>query len=355
MDQESVTKMMPIDVSVVKDSGMQSLIILAHSLGWNVMQKHNTPVVITARDGVQKRLPTNTSIRMGVFQSALSTIMAHSIDKVPTIELVDAIIAEVKPSVDHARRMRLAVGESPAEHRARVAAHEAEAKDSREPQPLTTRISIPEGAWASTIEEAIGIDGIEWGDPPEETPVADGAAHAAADGNEHGTIISEKPYMAHHHATREGVVRTYQSDTSNERVWSDGFVDYTCQHCGVPYTTPKGVGSHRQVHVRAGELPKDAPPAWQRTDVKGVETGWTPTTKRSDKGKARKPELERPEVSDATTLDLIRQIVASDLVEERDALRQQNEILALEVERLGNENKKLATDWEALKELLGGR
>jgi hypothetical protein len=345
MDQESVTKMMPIDVSAVKDSGMQSLIILAHSLGWNVMQKHNTPVVITARDGVQKRLPTNTSIRMGVFQSALSTIMAHSIDKVPTIELVDAIITEVKPSVDHARRMRLAVGESPAEHRARVAAIEAESKGPREPEPLTQRIEIP---------------AMEWAEPPNETPAENGAAPAApdftipVDGEDHGKLISQKPYMAHHHATREGVVHTYQSDTSDERVWEDGFKDYVCQFCGAAFATPKGVGSHRQTHIKAGELPKDVPPAFARTDVRGVETGWKPTTQRSDKGVPRKKELAVPDVSEATTLDLIRQIVAAELIEELEHLRKQNVMLAQGIEELGAENAQLKKDWNALKELIGG-
>ena len=70
-EQKFVDHVTPVELTGVRDAGMQSLILLAVSLGWNVMKKHNTPVVITARDGMQKRLPTNTSIRMSVFQTAL--------------------------------------------------------------------------------------------------------------------------------------------------------------------------------------------------------------------------------------------------------------------------------------------
>ena len=132
----------PVDVTGVRDPGMQSLIMLATSLGWNVMQKHNQPAVITARDGMQKRLPTNTSIRMSVFQTALSSIMAHTYDVEPTIELIDEIIKITKPSQDHARRLRLAVGETPAQHRERLANDRA-AEQKREPdEHLTEHIVI---------------------------------------------------------------------------------------------------------------------------------------------------------------------------------------------------------------------
>jgi len=99
------------DVSMVRDPGMQALIILARSLGWNMMHKNQQPVVITARNGTQKRIPTNTSIRISVFQTTLASIILHSEDTVPTIELVDAIIRLTKLDHDHARRMRAAVHE----------------------------------------------------------------------------------------------------------------------------------------------------------------------------------------------------------------------------------------------------
>ena len=54
-------------------------------------------------------------------------------------------------------------------------------------------------------------------------------------------------------------------------------------------------------------------------------------------------------------LGQITALVAPELVEERDRLRERNEILALEVVRLDAENSKLRKDWQALQELIGGR
>lgn len=357
---ELVERMEPIDTTGFRDPGMRALVVLAANLGWGVVVKPNNPALIIAPDGTQKRLPTNTSIRMSVFQTALSTIIAHA-DLQPGVGLIDEIVKTTKLSVDHARRMYLAIGESPKQHRERVATEAA--KGPREPEHLTQRIEVPENIVATDT-------GIEWVDlPPDSTNPMEGPA----DGGDHGKLLDVRPFMAHHHASKSGRVQTYQSDTSNERTWEDGFKDYTCMVCGRAYKTPKGVGSHRQFHVKDGTVPKEQEPAWKRAENRGEELGWTPTTVRSDKGSKRKVEVEpltepltdaewKPfaaaigvEVSEATTLDLIRQIVAADLVEERDRLREQNEILAAEVERLGIENKKLATDWEALKELLGGR
>jgi len=101
----------PTDVSMVRDPGMQALIILARSLGWNMMHKPNQPVVITARNGTQKRIPTNTSIRISVFQTTLASILLHSEEMTATIELVDQIIRLTKVDQDHARRLRAAMHE----------------------------------------------------------------------------------------------------------------------------------------------------------------------------------------------------------------------------------------------------
>ena len=117
-----VTTIHPLDIGGVRDPGVASLMLLAASLGWNVLRKQHQPVKLLARNGTQKRLPTDSSCKLSVFQTALSTIMVHTeADIVPTIELMDAIIAETKVDREHARRLRLAVGETPAEHRQRLA------------------------------------------------------------------------------------------------------------------------------------------------------------------------------------------------------------------------------------------
>ena len=99
--------------------------------------------MLTARDGTQKRLPTDTSCKLSVFQTALSTIMVHTEDNmIPTVELMDAIIDETKPDRDHARRLRLAVGETPAEHRERLANDKVGAA-TREVEPSRAPVIVP--------------------------------------------------------------------------------------------------------------------------------------------------------------------------------------------------------------------
>jgi hypothetical protein len=359
-DPVVVTHPIPIDVSSVRDTGMQALITLAHSLGWNVHQKRNQPVVITARDGVQKRLPTNTSIRMGVFQSALSTIMVHSEDPVPSIELMDGIIDMIKVSTDHARRLRLAVGESPTQHRERVLAIENEAQGPREPQPLTQRIEIPEpepedvAAGAATDDEGI-----------------DYTAEPAADDGKHGKVISVDDFLAVRQV-HSGRADTYISDTSFVRTWEDGYVDYVCQECGKAYLTPKGVGSHSQVHSRRRDIKE---PAWMRAKSAGrivrpepepAALEWVEPPGEDDRAERFEETKQWALTEHAETLhrlgegapDVLGQIVAlvtPELVAEIAELRAKNEILALENERLGAERDQLQKDWTALKDLIGGR
>ena len=246
-EQNYVTRATPVDMTGVRDTGMQALIILAASLGWNVLKKHNTPVVLTARDGTQKRLPTNTSVRMSVFQTALSTIMVHSGEIEPTIELIDEIIKATKPSHDHARRLRLAVGETPAEHRNRINAIAAGVADTER----------AEGEHLTYHPEITGMT-----EPEVDVYLVDDPADALNfeppfDGQEHGELISRESFHAHYSGTSKGTGYTYQSVTSFERIWEDGYKDYECQVCGKVYGSSRAVGSHRQVHTKAGEVKRD--------------------------------------------------------------------------------------------------
>ena len=258
-----VTELELVDLSGVRDSGMQALILLARSLDWNVHQKVNQPVVLTSRSGVQRRVPTNTSIRMSVFQTHLSAIMTHSTLEA-TPELMEKIIKTVKPNREQANRLRLAVGMSVQEHR----------RQSEEPIPAAAERNVP---LTQNIE-------IEWAEPPPEEPkrplyevvetkggtkvtkpvepkkVAPSKKPQGnqeggpADHGEHGEVVTKRPFMAlvNTHKGRDRWI--YDSQTSNERIWTDGYVDYQCMVCPAAYDHPKGVGSHRQVHVKKGEV-----------------------------------------------------------------------------------------------------
>jgi len=119
-----------VEVTGIRDRSMQALVILAVTFGWNVLQKPNQPVVITSRGGFQKRLPTDTSIRMSVFQTALASILLYSEPYKPTPELMEAIIDCTKVDVEHARRLRLIVGESDAVLAERVKNTQAEERET---------------------------------------------------------------------------------------------------------------------------------------------------------------------------------------------------------------------------------
>ena len=375
-----VTNMTPVDLTGVKDNGIRAVTLLAASLGWNVMQKINNPLVLTARDGTSKRLPTNTSIRMSVFQTALSTVIAHTEpDVAPTIELVDKIIAATKPSRDHERRLRLAVGESPAEHRERLSNDRA-AEQLRTPEEhLVHYPEIPMQEVEEVAEEVV------------EVPEA--AARAAVDGGEHGVIVSRKPFEALQQSN-EKFKNRYTSDSSFECVWTDGYTDYECQVCFKAYSTPKGVGSHRQEHYKDGTLDRSGEPAWKRALMRR-DPSQPPKKRRSRKEVAAQvipsyhdlefieelpadgaiadevthyvgddcdPPHEKvlAEAADLLTdqadiLGQIANLVLPGLIEERDYWMQRAEKAEADFVQLMGQYTQVTSDWNALKELISGR
>ena len=358
-----VTKMELIDVSGVRDPNMQALILLARSLDWNVMQKVNQPVVITSRSGIQRRIPTNTSIRMSVFQTHLSAIVLHS-SLEPTIELMNEIIKSVKPDREHQNRLRLAVGQTLQEHR-RAVDHDTAAEQLREPDEHLTQ--TPE---------------ITWEEPPPPsalTILTDPAP--PADGNDHGVIMTQHPFLASVNTSKHSN-HVYESETSIERVWEDGYIDFACTYCGQAKNTPKGVGSHFQVHTKAGVVP----PGHQGSLIKSTGRAATPEerewiverNKRLGWGKhesratavrkaveATEPEPEPQSsgiaaedapapMSDADRIELILAILLPDATKQIEMLMDENTDLSERLQAVKAERDKLKTDLKALRDILGG-
>lgn len=373
-----VRQVTPVDVSGVRDPGMRALVLLAASLGWNVIQKINNPVALVARDGTQRRLPTNTSIRMSVFQAALSTIMVHTEDREATSELIDAIVRDTKIDRDHERRLRLAIGETPEKHRQRLA-NEKAAEQKRVPdEHLTQQIDVPESEQifspAFRGEESVEDEALVSFEPPH-------------DGQPHGALMSREPYRAHH-TVSGSKSQLYESDSSYERVWQDGFKDYECQVCGRIFKSPKAAGSHRQTHYKAGEIDAAGRPAWKRSIERGVEPAWEPRPEREPptvEGLVfENPPPEHvvqtsvgprgtgllPEIEDVTTetasaeeiIDLIVEMVAPHIVASRDQWKRVAEehmaavdALHAELATKEVELQKLKADWDALRGLIDGR
>lgn len=155
----------PIDLSYVDDRNMRALIALAVSLGWNVHHKVHQPAVLTARDGTQRRVPTDTaSVRMSVFQAVLSTILSHTDAEQwrPTDKLMENLISTFKVDVDHARRMRLAVTETVEDHEQHlIALEKTEPGKPREPQPVTQRLEVPELEFVDQVPDDLSPPGTE--------------------------------------------------------------------------------------------------------------------------------------------------------------------------------------------------
>lgn len=361
-----VTQITPVDLTAVRDPGIRALVLLAVSLGWNAIQKVNNPIALVARDGIQRRLPTNTSIRMSVFQTALSSIIAHTEDRIATPELIDVIIHETKVDRDHARRLRLAIGETAEEHRQRLANDKVAEQRRQSEEHLTQQVEVP-------VEDDV------------ETEIVAGPV----DGGDHGQLMSRAPFMAHHQS--DGTkTHIYQSDTSYERVWGDRYIDYECMNCGKAYASPKGVGAHSQVHTRSGEK-DNTKPAWQRAVTVGTTTEWKkgprrtkaamkaqappavddivfempPSEDRTDSGPPveQKPAFAIVEVTNpGGVIDQIAALVSPQLVVSRDtwkrvAQEHEQTIDQLQAE-LGDavaELEQVKADWEALKGLLNAR
>jgi hypothetical protein len=339
-----VTQMTPYDLTGIRDSGMRALVLLAASLGWNVLQRSGNPIVISARDGTQKRLPTNTSIRMSVYQTALSTIITHSQDVVPTVELIDRIVETVKLDRDHERRMRLAIGESAEEHKRRLATVPA-AERKREPdEHLTQRIEVP-------VDEVgdfpVAADEIEFVDElpaakPEMVSVLD---TGAADKGDHGKVKEIRPFMAHR-AGRGTGSKTYQSDVAYEREWEDGYIDYICIVCGRSHRAPKGIGSHFQNHYKSGEVKRPDAVAWRRAKTWGFD----PEYRRPDRKERPLPEPE-PEPQ-STWIDDAESILEEVIELVAPNLRQQRDDALAQLAELQVKYDKLDADWKALRDLI---
>src|SRR5688500_12469395 len=94
----------PIDVSDIKDKGLQALALLAIEAGFT-RQTVRGMGIFFAQDGYELRLPTNTSIRMSVFQSRLNSIFTHASFTI-TSETVSRVIDKVKLDKAHAGRLR---------------------------------------------------------------------------------------------------------------------------------------------------------------------------------------------------------------------------------------------------------
>ena len=222
---DDIPSLPPFDLSLVKDEGAKALIMLAIGLGWNAIVRPGQPAKLTARDGKVVSVPTNTGLRIGVWQGCLSSIMTHTEPGFTVSpEYVDRLVKTFKVDREKERRIRNAIGESPEQQRERRAAlREA-------PEPVVV-LPAPDDEPAAFVDQR-----------PPFLPTSTAPRE----------IVSRKPAMARYQATAGGA-KLYESRAADEITYSDGSKTYVCNVCDKPYPSLKAVASHRRVHTNAGE------------------------------------------------------------------------------------------------------
>lgn len=261
-----------------------AVVLLAAALDWDIVEKTNRPIVLK-RDDVVIEIPDHTNLRFNVFRSWIRKLATHAPEFVLPVEVVEQIAHATKLSPDHKRIL----------------------------MDLAEQSLVPD----STPDEVV----------------------VAAE----PTIISRAPYMAHLAGQQ-----TYQSSASYERIWSDGHKDYECQICGRAFATPKGVGGHRQVHIRAGEAESD----WQdrvRNAVRGVDPDYEP-----QRYGPRGPygPRDEPEVSEPSTIALPEPAPEHELVEDESESLSNDTIVELIVDLVAPAWRRRALQAELMVEQL---
>jgi hypothetical protein len=271
---------------------------------------------------------------------------------------MEAIIRTVKPSADHARRLRVAVGESPQQHRERLMNAEFDPEELLMPPVVDPGIVWEEPPEESTStperreERAVGV--------PQDTPVP-------ADHGDHGKLLEQRTHLAKSslHQNKDGSwsAKVYESNTSDERRWEDGYVDFVCKYCGKAYPTPRGVGSHKQVHIEEGIAEADSATA--------VKAGWkmvrsdelwegrrTIGIRRKKSEMVAEPVEEAPPdpvVADAEFIvQAIKDLLFPEVEKRAVELMAVVDHLNLENEELRTKYDKVSGDLKALRDLIGG-
>jgi len=217
-----VTDLKPIDVSYIKDTAMRAVVALAASCQWNVVHKPGRQVTLISRTGFKQSIPTNTSIKYGVFLNRIWAINTYSFTHLPTAELIDKLLNQYKLDASHARAFRLLV--------ASVSSEPQADEDTDEDQFTEQGDALARMGVTSEPEEEAPVE------PDEFVPTerVEPTLSTAAKGLQYVSQIMET------------VIRKLVPD-------GDDQITYRCLVCGLEFPTKRGVGGHYGGHVSKGE------------------------------------------------------------------------------------------------------
>jgi hypothetical protein len=303
-----------IDVSYIRDPGIQAIVALAASLEWNIVHKSGSPVTLIARDGFKHTVPTNTSVKFSVFRNRVNATVTHSITAIPSPELMDRLVKQYKLDSSHARVFKMVVDGivEPVEPDEDSLSDELLLPEPSEPQP--------EFVPTERVEPTLSI------------------------------TTKGQQYVSQ---AMETVIRKLVAD-------GDEQITYRCLVCGLEFSTKRGVGGHYGFHVQAGEAEAtdDA-----RKTVVNVIPDYVPSETRTLRPKDPEPEppVERmftnnePLVNEL--LELRRIVNEVGRLVGRDEIAQLQERcqeLTIERDEAITRANRLASDLRSLRELIGG-
>lgn len=344
---KEITTTQPVDLSGIRDDGMKALVMFAVSIGYTYNWRSGRPITLWSPDQTEIVIPTQTSINANVFRAKLAQILTHydAARFAPTVELIDDIIANCKPSHDQQRLLRMSLGETTEMYRARMKAID----DTHVPVPAATQKRKPDEHLSQTIGDLVR-------EPPKVDPEIriHEVNFATKSGGDNGYF--------------------YESPTVLDRIYADGTVEYICRYChehGLPeyqVKMPSGIGWHWGKHIDAGEVEKTGRKViTTRRDGVPVKSTGEIRPRRGKKSQPAKQEAIKVPIpvhdfnptpveevatavaasSDSQKLHAIRQILDSGETERLESV-------LLENERLTSRVHQLEADLRALKDILGG-
>lgn len=340
-----IRRLTPVDVTGIVDQGMRALTLYAVSMGWNARQKGQ--VILTSRGGHSINLPSDTSVRRHYMASNLRQIMTHTeVDKKPTIDLVEQIMAAVKLTKEAEREFREITGVGFRPKRPKLPEPppipafrndgpkapktvvppppEMLPQPIKPPPPITgsgaANVEVPSTPQIDPLVSNVAVPRL----PPSTPPPGYKAKEP--------TIVSREPFRGKYMDAREETV-------SNRVEFSDGTVKYECivEGCGWMTTNPRSIGGHRVVHIKRGEVQPAS------MVVKRMHEGKEAAAALAKIAEAIAPYL--PASADPEELESLRAAV--------QRLTAQNEELVANLADATEERDRLRTNLTTLRELLG--
>jgi hypothetical protein len=236
MEWTRVDRLPPVDLSNIGDRGMKGIALLAVALGWNLYHRKGAPAQIKSRSGLVRNLPTDTGVRQSVFWSMVASVLSHSDGKLPTDNLIDQIVKQSGMSQAHAQVLKTRLAQI---NRGTIT------EELPEEVPPTPEMTEAE-QWAWLGEAMVATQEPETEEAATTPVVAEPEVEVGAE-------VRVEPTLNHAGSGDQYVSEIMETVIRRLIPEGEDQITYRCKVCGLELPSKRGVGSHYQVHVKAGE------------------------------------------------------------------------------------------------------